>query len=300
MEGFVINKQIIDILSIPWDMGASFGRPGSRYAPKVVRENMVYYTRRIKDGEIYDVDHRKIIDVSGIEFCMQDDIALSYGNINESYRRMENEAKRSIMAGNFMIGIGGDHSITYPLVKAFHDCQEGNIGLIQFDAHLDLMDCSDLQGKFSHSSSIRRSGELQGLDPKNIVQIGVRGYNYAESFRYVRENSITQFTPSDVLELGWKAVAERSLEIAGEGTDSIYLTFDIDAFDPAFAPGTGGDDPFGLSPDQVFPMLEMMAPQLGAMDIAEINPVYDRNDISSLIATKMIFKIAIAKYCLTR
>lgn len=291
-----MEKHKIDVLGIPWDFGSSFGRPGARYAPKAVRENMVYYTRRIKDGEIYDVDHRTIFDVSGLEFCLNDDLALAYGDMDESYRRMERAAKRAIEAGNFLVGLGGDHSITYPLVKAFNDYKKGKIGLIQFDAHLDLMDHSDLQGKFSHSSPIRRSSELPGLNPENIVQIGVRGYNYAESFRYVLENGIKQFTPADVTELGWQYVAEKAIATACSGTESVYLTFDIDAFDPAFAPGTGGDDPFGLTPAQVFPMLEMMAPHIGAMDIAEINPICDRNDISSLIATKMIFKIAIAKY----
>lgn len=290
--------QQIDVLGIPWDFGSSFGRPGARYAPKAVRENMVFYLRRIKDGEIYDVDHKKIVDVSGVAFNDLGDLSLCYGDLDGSYARMEAACKKSIEAGHFPVAIGGDHSITFPLLKACHDCCEGKVGLIQFDAHLDLMDHSDLQGSYSHSSQMRRASELPRVDPANIVQIGVRGYNYAESFRFVQENGITQFTVMDVLEMGAPEVARRAIEIARRGTEMIYLTFDIDAFDPAYAPGTGGDDPFGLTPAQVFPMIEAMAPRVGAMDIAEINPVCDRNDISSLISAKIIFKTAIAKYCL--
>jgi formiminoglutamase/agmatinase len=160
------------------------------------------------------------------------------------------------------------------------------------------MDHSDLQGSYSHSSEIRRASELPRLDSRNIVQIGVRGYNFAESFRFVESSGITQFTPEDVLEIGVPEVTRKTLEIACDGTESVYLTFDIDAFDPAFAPGTGGDDPFGLAPSQVFPMLEAMAPAIGCMDIAEVNPACDRNDISSLISAKIIFKIVLSKYCL--
>ena len=289
--------QQIDVLGIPWDFGSSFGRPGSRYAPKAVRENMVFYKRRIKDGEIYDVDHKKIIDVSGIEFNDLGDLPLCYGDLEGSYRRMEDACKKSVQAGHFMVAIGGDHSISYPLIKAFHDCCSGKIGIIQFDAHLDLMDHSDLQGSFSHSSQMRRASELSRVDPANIVQIGVRGYNYAESFRFVRDSGITQFTVNDVLEMGVPEVTRRAIDVACNGTENVYMTFDIDAFDPAYAPGTGGDDPFGLVPSQVFPMIEAMAPYIGAMDIAEVNPVCDRNDISSLISVKIIFKTVIAKYC---
>ena len=290
--------QQIDVLGIPWDFGSSFGRPGARYAPKAVRESMVFYLRRIKNGEIYDVDHKKIIDVSGIAFNDLGDLALCYGDLDGSYARMEAACKKSIEAGHFLVAVGGDHSISYPLIKACHDCCKGKIGLIQFDAHLDLMDHSDLQGSYSHSSQMRRASELPRVDPANIVQIGVRGYNYAESFRFVQESGITQFTVADVLEMGVPEVTRRAIEIAGRGTEAVYLTFDIDAFDPAYAPGTGGDDPFGLTPAQVFPMIEAMAPHIGAMDIAEVNPVCDRNDISSLISTKIIFKTVIAKYCL--
>lgn len=293
-----MSVQRIDILGIPWDFGSSFGRPGARYAPKAVRENMVFYLRRIKDGEIYDVDRRRILDVSGIAFNDLGDLSLAYGDLDESYRRMEEASAKSISEGAFLVAIGGDHSISYPVIKAFHDAKKGKIGLIQFDAHLDLMDHSDLQGSYSHSSQMRRASELPRVDPKNIVQIGVRGYNYAESFRFVTESGITQFTPADVIETGAEAVAKKAMEIACDGTEAVYLTFDIDAFDPAYAPGTGGDDPFGLTPAQVFPMMEILAPYIDAMDIAEINPVCDRNDISSLVSTKLIFKTVLAKYCL--
>jgi len=293
-----VSAQQIDVLGIPWDFGSSFGRPGARYAPKTVRESMMFYTRRIQNGEIYDVDHKKIIDVSGVEFCDLGDLALCYGDLEGSYERMESACKESMDAGHFFVAVGGDHSISYPLIKACHDRCLGKMGVIQFDAHLDLMDHSDLQGSFSHSSQMRRAAELPRIDPANVVQIGVRGYNYAESFRFVRDSGITQFTVADVLEKGVAEVALETIEIACRGTEMVYLTFDIDAFDSAYAPGTGGDDPFGLTPAQVFPMLEAIAPHIGAMDIAEVNPICDRNDISSLISAKMIFKTVIAKYCL--
>lgn len=292
--------KIIDILGIPWDFGSSYGRPGARYAPKVVREMIELYTRRIQNDEIYDVDKRKILDLSGIRFNDLGNINLCLGDLDGSYMRMEQAARKSIEQGHFLVAIGGDHSISFPVIKAFHNCHKGNIGIIQFDAHLDLMDHSDLQGSFSHSSEIRRASELERVNPENIVQIGVRGYNFADSFRFVVENNITQFTSEDVYKMGPLEIAKKAIEIASKNTDSIYMTFDIDVFEPAYAPGTGGDDPFGLNPYQVFTMLEIMAPFIGAMDIAEVNPSCDRNDISSLMSARLFFKTVLAKYCLKK
>src|SRR5690606_12599829 len=98
----------------------------------------------------------------------------------------------------FPIVLGGDHSISYPLLKALHDHAEGNVGIIQFDAHMDLVDETPVQGRFSQSSQIRRALELPGFNAKNIIQIGVRSYNYPWYAEYLKEIGIVQLTAREV------------------------------------------------------------------------------------------------------
>jgi len=284
-----VSKQFT-ILGIPWDMGASLGRPGARYAPDAVREHMKWFLRRIHDGNIYDVEHDKIVNMNNVVIDDEGDLQLSYGSIEASLEIMYNAARKIFQKKSVLMGIGGDHSISWPLIRALHDETEGPVGLIQFDAHLDLLDENFTQGKFSHSSEIYRAIELEHIDPKNIVQIGVRNFNYPEAFALVREMGIVQYTPCNLRSKGAARCATEIVDaFAARGCKTIYLTLDIDVLDPAFAPGTGADEPGGLFPDELFKMLEIFAPRIAAFDVAEVNPLYDTHGMTVAVAAKAIF-----------
>lgn len=276
------------ILGFPWDGGASLGRPGARYAPQAIREAASWFKNRIQNQQIYDVEKRKLIDFGESKIIDYGDIDIVAYSIEKTFQHAETKMSQLLQEHVFPIVLGGDHSISYPLIKALHDHAERNIGIIQFDAHLDLVDDSPVQGKFSQSSQMRRALELPRIKAENIVQIGVRSYNYPWYAQYLQEIGIVQITAEEVHRLSAEEVIQRTLE-ACQGMDKIFLTFDIDVLDPAFAPGSGANEPGGLTPVQCFSILNGLYAHIDALDIAEVNPLYDHQGITSSMAARVIY-----------
>lgn len=284
------------ILGLPWDFGASRGRPGARYAPETIRKELGFMMNRIKNNLYYDVEYQRLMDFSNVSFRDAGDVNLPYGDIEASYEVMRADARKIYESGEIMIGLGGDHSISWPMIAAMHDVIDGAIGIIDFDAHLDLMDESYSQGKHSQSSEIFRAIELERIDGRDVHQIGVRGYNYPEAYYTIKNFGVGQYPPKTVRKQGAKALAEDILQkLLERNVTQLYLTFDIDALDPAFAPGTGGDEVNGLFPEEFFDMFDVFMPYIRGMDIAEVNPLHDSNNICSIYAAKTIFRFMTSK-----
>lgn len=286
-----MSKQDFGIIGFPWDGGASLGRPGARYAPKAIREAAQWLQNRIVDNQVYNVEKRKLIDFHEQRIIDYGDIEIAAYSTEITFQNAEAKIKQVLADGVFPFILGGDHSISYPGIKALHDSTEGNIAIIQFDAHLDLVDDSPVQGKFSQSSQIRRALELPRVKPEHIIQIGVRSYNYPWYAKYLEEIGIVQMTAREVHQMSAQEVIERTLA-ACEGVDKIYLTFDIDVLDPAFAPGSGANEPGGLTPVQCFTILDGLYRHIHAMDIAEVNPLYDHQDVTTSMAARVLFDCA--------
>ena len=191
--------------------------------------------------------------------------------------------------------IGGDHSISWPPIKALHDTCSGQVGIIHFDAHIDLVDENHLQGRYSQSSEIRRALELPRVKEEHIVQIGLRGFNYPWYNDYLKETGIQQYTAYDVHMGDPKTIAKETLQRLSD-CEKIYLTFDIDVMDPAFVPGTGADEPFGLTPFQCMVMLGELYSHVDAFDIAEVNPTYDTHGMTTAVASRIMFECFINKF----
>ncbi|GED16605.1 agmatinase family protein [Aneurinibacillus migulanus] len=289
-----MNNQKFGIVGFPWDGGASLGRPGARFAPKAIREAFSWFSNRIDDNKVYDVEKRKTFSL--LENGIEDfgDINIAAYSTEKTFENAENKIKGLVGENIFPFVLGGDHSVSYPIIKALHDCAEGNIGIIQFDAHLDLVDDSPIQGKFSQSSQMRRALELPGVKPEHIVQIGVRSYNYPWYEAYLKESGIVQITAREVHQSTPQAVVEQALT-ALQGVDKIYLTFDIDVLDPAYAPGAGANEPGGLTPVQCMSMLEQLYTVVDVFDIAEVNPLYDHHDVTTAFAARIMFDCAVAR-----
>ncbi|KGR92297.1 formiminoglutamase [Ureibacillus massiliensis 4400831 = CIP 108448 = CCUG 49529] len=278
----------IALIGFPWDGGASLGRPGSRYAPKAIREDSRWLFNRIENNQIYNVNKKKLIDLSNSELIDLGDIDIVAYSYEETFKNAESKVKQAIDDGYMPFVLGGDHSISYSPIKALHDSCEGEIAIIQFDAHLDLVDDSKIQGKFSQSSQMRRALELDRVKAENIIQIGVRSFNYPWYSKYLSENPIVQFTANEVHTMPITDIINQVIEVC-KRVDKVYCTFDIDVLDPAFAPGSGANESGGLTPHQCFTMLDALYPYIDAFDIAEVNPLYDPQGITASIATRIIF-----------
>lgn len=283
------------ILGFPWDGGASLGRPGARQAPKQVRESFGWFEGRIQDEQVYHVDSRR-------NFSVKKNMIVDYGDVDivaydeqVTLKNAEEATKKILDNDGYPFVIGGDHSISYPIIKALHDSCDGEVGIIHFDAHIDLVDENHLQGKYSQSSEIRRAIELDRVNPENVVQIGLRGFNYPWYDKYLKEIGVHQYTAFDVHEGNPRQIAKETLELL-KNVDKIYLTFDIDVLDPAFAPGTGADEPFGLTPHQCMVMLNEFYDKTDAFDIAEANPLFDLHGITTAVASRIMFECFIHKF----
>jgi formiminoglutamase/agmatinase len=184
---------------------------------------------------------------------------------------------------------GGDHGITYPCVKALHDFCDGPIGLIQLDAHCDLLDYSDRQGRFSGSSGMRRSLDLDRLAGSNLVQVGLRGYATVEQYEAGQHFGIRRISATQLGEMGVRLAAEQALAWAGAETEAIYLTVDLDVITPGEAPGTGWPEPGGLTGQQLLDFVRIVAPHVAAVDVAELNPIYDSPARATAILAARLF-----------
>ncbi|MEY8368301.1 agmatinase family protein [Anaerovoracaceae bacterium 42-11] len=283
------------ILGFPWDGGASLGRPGARYAPKEIREAFGWFTGRIQDEKVYHVESRKNYNVRTEQIRDYGDIDIVAYDEQKTLENACEATKRIIENEGFPFIIGGDHSISWPPIKALHDTCSGQVGIIHFDAHIDLVDENHLQGRYSQSSEIRRALELPRVKEEHIVQIGLRGFNYPWYNDYLKETGIQQYTAYDVHMGDPKTIAKETLQRLSD-CEKIYLTFDIDVMDPAFVPGTGADEPFGLTPFQCMVMLGELYSHVDAFDIAEVNPTYDTHGMTTAVASRIMFECFINKF----
>jgi arginase family enzyme len=263
-------------VGIPHDAATTLGNPGGRQGPAALREQIKgVFAKRLIDGRMVDMDRGQVIDLSAVEVADFGDVALSYYDTNLALDQSYRAVLAVVQAGYIPLIVGGDHAETYPAFKAFHDCTEAAVGLIQLDAHCDMLDSSDRQGKFSGSSGMIRSLELEHLSGKNMVQVGLRGYATTQQWGVGEKYGVHRILGTQFGQMGARAAAEQAVAWASEGTKAVYLTVDLDVLNPGEAPGTGWPEPGGLTVQELIEFVRVVAPRISAMDIAELNPLYD-------------------------
>ena len=279
----------IALVGVPLDSLSSLGRPGARYAPAKIRTALGWNLYRVRDGAFYDVEAERIVRMDDYAVVDYGDSFIAGGDIMQTQHNAQELMGEALKSEAFVIALGGDHEVSIPLMQAYHDFQDGPLGIIHVDAHLDLVDGNPRQGRYSGSSPMRRAIEMGRFNPKNLVQVGVRGFNYAEQYEFIQRMGIHHIPAGKVHAIGAQAAAEMALEKASAGGRKVYLSFDMDALDYAFAPGTGIDEAGGLSSAEVLLFLRIIAPHIGAMDIVEVNPLTDQQDATSGLAAQIIF-----------
>jgi agmatinase len=291
------RKKKFGLLGMAYDTSASKGYPGARYAPEQIRKALGWIFHRVEDGMLFDVEEDRLIDMREIEIKdFGDTDRISRYDHEKSLHEIKCCIDKVYEAGYAPILLGGDHSTGWPAIKSLHDNTTGRIGVIHVDAHLDLIRESPVQGPYSGSSQMRRASELARIDPRNFAQIGMRGYNSPEHYHFIRESGITLIPASRLFELGIREAARKALETAGDGTGHIHLSVDIDVLDSAFAPGSGANEPGGLTSAQLFALVKALAPYVDSIDIVEVNPLLDSNNVTGIVAAKLLFDYIIANY----
>lgn len=269
------------VLGFPFDC-TTIVRTGSTMGPRRVRELSELY---IPYSMEYDVD---IVEKYALIDC--GDINVKLGNAYESLIRGRDLVLEILKAGAMPVLIGGEHTVPMIPALAFKEfTPNANYGFIIFDSHLDT--AIDVDGDpWNHCCPVPRVLETGVFNPKNSVIIGPGGaMNPKAELDYVRYNNISLFTNKDIYNNGIIEVTKKAVEIASDGTDGVYITFDMDALEACYTPGTCAPTPGGMTTREMIQAIDILG-QLNVIgfDVAEIAPAYDHSDITALTAARFV------------
>ncbi len=254
-----LNASRYVIVGMPYDRTGSH-REGTGQAPQSIRKESYNFETYLYDLEIdlSDVPIHDMGDLSPLQDEASNSISQAIGKI--------------LGAGKIPIILGGEHSITPFVIPEF-----GGISILVFDAHLDFRD--EYEGdRNSHACSTRRMSEMVGVD--NVLPVGVRSI-YREELAHAKAVDLKYITVDEVRQRPFEDIIKT---IDEKLTGKIYVSLDMDAIDPAYAPGVGTPEPFGLTPIFVRDVIRHLAPRIAGMDIVEVCPPFDNGNTASLAA----------------
>lgn len=276
----VNEKFDIALFGIPYDGGVSY-RPGARFAPSQVRESSSLGRGfHMSRGENIFL-RKKIADIGDCPTVPIDQ--------NQTYTKIENFAQQVLNTGKKFISVGGDHSTTLPLLRALKKHYQMPLNFIHFDAHLDTYPAA-WGCEYHHGAFARHAVEEGLVNPKNMVQIGIRGpLAGKDDLDFVNKHGISVFTVDDIRE---KTLTQFCQSLPKFNDGFTYISFDVDCLDPAYAPGTGTPVVGGLTTYETQKILRsLQIKNLVAADVVEICPAYDHSDITSLVGVDTMFEL---------
>jgi agmatinase len=272
----------VAMLGVPFDSGTSY-RPGARLGPREIRAQSSLIRPYSYFQKISPFERLGIVDAGDVD-------APPVG-IEPAYAAIEAGVARIFAAGATPLVVGGDHSISLPCLRAAATTH-GPLALVQFDAHIDTWG-DYFGGKYFHGSPFRRAIEEGLILPAHYVQAGIRGpmYGEDEDFKYQRDLGVTTIDIGMVKRDGVAATMARVRDVVGGR--ALYVTFDIDSVDPAFAPGTGTPEVGGLTSYEAQELVRGLAGlNVVACDIVEVAPPFDGpGQITSLLAANLMFEM---------
>ncbi|WP_067727054.1 agmatinase family protein [Oceanobacillus damuensis] len=269
------------VYGVPWEGAVTWGDyTGCELGPKVIRLNSARYSGYLPELNHMDVlQHYTIGDLGDIDVVPADTL--------ETMSRIEDFSSEVWKTGKFPVAFGGDHGITYPIVKALSEVVDGKVGIIHLDAHYD--NHPDYDGdKFARSTPFHRIYESESVRNESIVHMGIHGpRNKPETGKYADEVGATTVSVREIRKAGTDLteLARKVYDIASEGTEAVYLSICSDVLDFAFNPG-GPVDGNGLTSYELLELVHEFA-KLGirGMDYVEVYPQQDTNDNSSHFVT---------------
>jgi len=271
----------IALVGVPYDGGVT-NRPGARYGPREIR-NQSSLMRRINQA-------------SGIEpyaLCRVADVGDAWiekpYELTGAHKEIESIFSGVHAAGAVPVSAGGDHSITLPILRAI--ARERPVGLVHFDAHSDTSDTYFGGEKYTHGTPFRRAIEEGLVDPKRMIQIGIRGSMYERDEKDWAESVGVRIVHiEEYFERGPQAIVAEARRIVGDGP--AYVSFDVDGLDPVYAPGTGTPEIGGYSTAEAQQMLRGLAGlDLIGGDVVEVAPPFDPSGNTALVGATMMYEI---------
>ena len=267
----------VALVGVPYDLGVT-NRPGARFGPRAVRavERSGPYHHVHDTLPLHDI---RVADVGDVPFRSRYSIEDSNADIEAFFANI-------VSAGAIPLAVGGDHSITFPILKALGASRP--LGLVHIDAHCDTG--GPFEGaKFHHGGPFRQAVLAGVLDPARTIQIGIRGgAEYLWEFSYV--SGMTVLHTEEFATLGIPKTIKKIHEVVGKGP--VYVSFDIDSLDPAFAPGTGTPEAGGLTTREAMALVRGCAGlNIVGGDVVEVAPQYDATTNTAQAAAQMLFEL---------
>ncbi len=267
----------IALVGVPMDLGVT-NRPGARLGPRAVRQ-----VERI--GPYHHV--HKMLPLSAVKVSDIGDVPFrSRYSLGDSIEDIEAHFSQVAAAGVIPLAVGGDHSISFPILKALG--RERPVGMVHIDAHCDTG--GPFEGaKFHHGGPFRQAALAGVLDPERTIQVGIRGgAEYLWEFSYV--SGMTVIHAEEFARMGVAETVRQIRRVAGDGPT--YISFDIDSLDPAFAPGTGTPEAGGLSTREAMELVRGCAGlDIVGGDVVEVAPQYDATTNTAQAAAQILFEI---------
>ena len=251
------------VWGVPFDAAVS-NRPGARFGPQAIRRASAIF-----DNDPQYPFHLDIFDALAV--VDYGDCLIDYGRHDRTAGLIEREASKILRSGAFLLTLGGDHFVTWPLLRA-HAERHGRLALVQFDAHQDTWD--DDGKRIDHGSFVGRAVREGVIDPARSIQVGIRTHAPEDcGIKIMHGYDLEEIRPAEIA----AAIIERV------GDAPAYLTFDIDCLDPAFAPGTGTPVAGGPSSARMLSVLRRLGPlHIVGADVVEVSPPYDHADITAI------------------
>lgn len=270
----------IALIGVPYDGGVT-NRPGARHGPREIRNSSslmraIHHVTRLNPFDVC-----RVADMGDVRINSMYDPAAVAEQIEAFFNTI-------VDSGTMPLSAGGDHSITYPILKALG--KDEPVGLIHIDAHTDTW--GPFQGcKFHHGAPFRLAVEDGVLDPHRTVQIGIRGSQmFTDGWDFSEQSGMRVIFMEEFTSLGVDAVIAEARRVVGDGPT--YISFDVDGLDPVYAPGTGTPEIGGLTTIEAQALLRgLEGLNLIGGDVVEVSPPFDQSGNTALVAATLMFEI---------
>jgi guanidinopropionase len=271
----------IGIVGVPFDQGVT-NRTGPRHGPRQIRDQSSIIRRFHRVHNLSPFDLANCADIG--------DTPVNPADLPDALERITGHIASMKTMGMRPLSVGGDHLISLPILRALVG-KDGPVGMVHFDSHTDLYDEYFGGFKITHGTPFRRAIEEGLLDPKRIIQIGIRGTMYSsDDHKWGLDQGVRIVFIEEYFERGPDAIAKEVHRVLGG--KPAYLTFDVDGIDPTFTPGTGTPEIGGYSPREAQVMLRgLMGLNLIGADVVEVSPPFDPTGGTALVAANLMFEI---------
>ena len=270
----------VGLIGVPWDSGTT-NRPGPRHGPRQMRDASTMIRAQHPVSGIRPFEQAACADLG--------DVAINPADIQDSMVRITAFYSAAMAAGIRPLTAGGDHLTSLPVLRAL--AANGPLGMIHFDSHTDLYHSYFNGQMYTHGTPFRRAVEEGLLDPKRVIQIGIRGSQYdSEDLDFARANGIRIVPIEEFHARGPEDVMAEARQIVGQR--DTYVSYDIDFVDPAFAPGTGTPEVGGPNAYQALQVVRgLRGVRVAGADVVEVSPPFDPSGGTAYLAVTVMFEL---------